>query len=184
MAAVATTEVDSPARRLWHQDRRDATFGTVDVWQIDYGDQQVTAHASVDQLDHIEGAIELDFTPQAGHAPTPFVRLPLGDGALDFIVDTSGGIPIIIEPAALASVGLDIPADAPRSVHLASGAAGTFETEVTFVDVTVALGESEVVTTVGVGAGFAPRADGIIGTGRRPRMAGRPGHRGLRRWLL
>ena len=61
------------------------------VWQVDYGAGEITVASSVDQLEHIDGAITVPFTPQPGLSPTPLVELPVGNGKLLFIVDTGGG---------------------------------------------------------------------------------------------
>ena len=91
------------------------------------------------------------------------MTLPVGDGELTFIVDTGAGIPVAISAGALASVGVAVPADAPTAVSLASGAAGSFETTITFMDVPIRFGDTQIVTPILVADGMAPLADGNIG---------------------
>ena len=63
------------------------------VWQIDYGTHAITVAASVDQLDHVDGAIAIPFAAQQAMSPTPVVELGVGDGTLKFLVDTGGRHP-------------------------------------------------------------------------------------------
>ncbi|MCB0255984.1 MAG: alpha/beta fold hydrolase, partial [Anaerolineae bacterium] len=133
------------------------------VWQIDYGTNEITAAASVDQLDHIDGAMVLDFTPQEGLSPTPFVELPVGNGTLKFLVDTGGGLSIAINPADAASVGIEAPEDAPTISSRASGAAGSFDITRKVVNVPITLGDREITYPVTINEGMAPGAAGNIG---------------------
>ena len=135
------------------------------VWQVDYGTKEISVAASVDELEHIDGAIALPFTIQEGNkmSPTPHVILPVGDGEIEFIVDTGGGIPMAIEPAALASVGVEIPADAPTFGTLTGGAAGAFEGTAQFMRLPVMFGDTELSVPVTVAAGMGAGAGGNIG---------------------
>ena len=134
------------------------------VWQVDYGTHQINVAATVDQLEHITDAIAVPFTvQQPALSPTPHVTLPIGTGTLEFLVDTGGGIPIIIDPEALKSVGVEVPADAPAVVSSVTGAGGTFESELPFVEVPITFGDSTLDVPIGVGAGFAPGVAGNIG---------------------
>jgi hypothetical protein len=137
------------------------------VWQVDYGTQQISVAASVDQLDHIEDAIAVPFmiNEQNKMSPTPYVTLPVGNGQLRFIVDTGGGIPMTIEPAALAAVGVEVPADAPTIRTLSGGAAGAFESSSQFMRMAFPFGDTELSVPVAVAAGFGAGADGNIGHG-------------------
>jgi hypothetical protein len=134
------------------------------VWQVDYGTNQITVAASVDQLDHIEGAIALPFfIKEDTVSPTPHVQLQVGNGTLEFIVDSGGGIPLTINTADLASVGVDIPDGAPAMANLAGGAAGSFEIALTALQLPVGVAGTEITTTVFVGDGMAPGAAGNMG---------------------
>lgn len=136
------------------------------VWQVDYGTNQVSVGASIDQLEHIEGAIALPFqiNEQNKLSPTPFVTLPVGDGEITFIVDTGGGIPLSIEPAAAAAAGVEIPADGPAFSSLTGGAAGMFEGTTQYARVPITFGDTELSVPVAVAAGMgAGLAAGNIG---------------------
>jgi len=132
------------------------------VWQIDYANQTLTAAASVDQLDHIEDAIAVPFTSK-GLSPSPKVELGVGNGKLSFVVDTGGGIPMTINTADLAGVGITVPENAPRTDNLAGGAGGTFAAPMSFVDIPVDFAGTTIMTQVAVGDGMAPLSNGNIG---------------------
>jgi hypothetical protein len=135
------------------------------VWQVDYGTQQVTAAASVDQLEHIDGAIAVPFTINEANklSPTPNVAIGIGDGTIEAIVDTGGGIPLTVGPEDLAKVGVEVPADAPAFAALSGGAAGAFESLGQAIRVPVTLGDTEFSVPVTVAAGMAPGAGANIG---------------------
>lgn len=134
------------------------------VWQIDYGTGNITVAASVDQLDHIKDAIELPFTVKPKSlSPTPVVELGVGNGTLSFVVDTGGGIPLTINTRDLAEVGVEVPADAPVSLNLAGGAAGSFEIKLAGLQLPIKVGDREITTTVFVGDGMAPTTAGNMG---------------------
>ncbi|MFN8619778.1 MAG: PDZ domain-containing protein [Chloroflexota bacterium] len=137
------------------------------VWQVDYGTQQISVAASVDQLDHIKDAIAVPFSINQSNkmSPTPYVTLPIGNGQLTFIVDTGGGIPMTIEPAKLASVGVEVPGDAPTIKTLSGGAAGSFEGASQFMRMDLPFGDTDLSAPVAVAAGFGAGADGNIGHG-------------------
>lgn len=136
------------------------------VWQVDYGTKEINVAASVDDLDHIEGAIALPFTWNENTiSPSPIVELGLGDGKLTFIVDTGGGIPLTVNSADFASVGLKVPEGAPTSDTIAGGAAGEFRSTVSGVTLPIRFGETELATTVIVGDGMAPTTQGNMGHG-------------------
>ncbi len=134
------------------------------IWQIDYGDGTVSIARSVDQLEHVKGAIVVPFTHNAKSlSPSPIVELEIGNGELTFIVDSGGGIPLTINSASLAKVGLELPDNAPTSRNLAAGAGGAFEAEYSGMTIPVGIGGRELDTTVLVGDGMAPSTDGNMG---------------------
>ncbi len=134
------------------------------VWQIDYGSNEITVATSVSQLEHIKGAIELPFTTKPNSlSPSPQVELGVGNGTLTFLVDTGGGIPLTINTKDLAEVGIEVLADAPVSLNLAGGAAGSFEIKLTGMQLPVKVGDKELTTTVFVGDGMAPTTAGNMG---------------------
>lgn len=134
------------------------------VWQINYGSGEITVAASISQLDHIKDAIELPFTVKPNSlSPSPRVELGVGNGTLSFVVDTGGGIPLTINTKDLAKVGIEVPADAPVSVNLAGGAAGSFEIKLAGLQLPVKVGDREITTTVFVGDGMAPTTAGNMG---------------------
>jgi hypothetical protein len=135
------------------------------VWQVDYGTKQISVADSVDQLEHIDGAIALPFTITEGNkmSPTPHVKLPVGNGEIEFIVDTGGGIPMAIEPAQLPAVGIELPADAPAFGTLSGGAAGAFEGTAQFMRLPVMFGDTELSVPVVVAEGMGAGAGGNIG---------------------
>jgi len=135
------------------------------VWQIDFGTNEITVGASVDQLDHIADAIALPFTVGgSGISPTPHVEVGIGDGTLDFAVDSGGAIPLTVGPEQLASVGVEVPDDAPLTAGLGFGAAGPVEGPASAtITLPVTIGGAEFEAPVFVNAGFAPTSDGNMG---------------------
>ncbi len=134
------------------------------VWQVDYGEKEITVAASIDQLDHIEGAIELPFHTRPGTlSPSPQVMLKVGGQELEFLVDTGGGIPLTINSADFEEAGLTLPDGAPVTANIAGGAAGAFESRLTSIQLPVSIGGTEITTTVFVGDGMAPLTAGNMG---------------------
>ncbi len=134
------------------------------VWQVNYGTQEITIAAEVGQLDHIDGAIAVPFGHKENSpSPTPEIELGVGDGTLKFLVDTGGGIPLTINTADLASVGVTLADDAPRTGVLAGGAAGSFEMQLVAQTIPIRLGDTELMVPVTVGDGMAPGANGNVG---------------------
>lgn len=134
------------------------------IWQIDYGAQEITVAEGLDGLDHVEGAIELPFTIKPDTlSPTPEVELQVGDGTLRFLIDTGGGNPLVVSEVALASVGIEVPADAPRSANFIGGAGADYEAMIRSLVLPVGVAGTEFETTVFVADGLAPGADGNMG---------------------
>jgi len=134
------------------------------VWQINYGDGTVSVARSVEQLDHVAGAIVLPFTHSpVSLSPSPIVELEIGSGKLSFVVDSGGGIPLTINSASLTKVGIELPADAPTTINLAGGAAGNFESQFSGLTIPVGIGGRQIDATVIVGDGMAPSTDGNMG---------------------
>ncbi len=134
------------------------------VWQIHYGNEEITVAANVGQLDHVEDAIQIPFQiKEGGLSPTPLIELGVGNGKLSFIVDTGGGVPMTINTDAIATVGLELPEGAPASVGKSSGASGDFDTALTGLTVPIQLGDTELMVTAVVGDGLAPTTNGNMG---------------------
>ena len=122
------------------------------VWQINHGTQEITVAAKVGQLDHIDAAISIPCTHKENSpSPTPQVELGVGNGTPEFVVDTGGGIPLTIYTADLASVGVVLANDPPRTGVLAGGAAGSFEMQLVAQTVRIRFGETELMVPVTVG---------------------------------
>lgn len=136
------------------------------VWQLDFTSDTINVAASVDDLDHIEGALAVPMTPaEGGISPTPYVQLPVADGELVFIVDTGFGAGIAIEPESAAAVGIEPGADAPTVDGIATGAAGSFTAPQQYVRTPITFGDQTLDVPVVIGSGFAPGVDGNIGIG-------------------
>lgn len=136
------------------------------VWQIDYGTNQLSVATSVDELDHIDGAIAVPFARDSRSvSPTPIVSIGVGDGAVQAIVDTGGGIPLTINTADIATVGVEIPQDAPVNDVLSFGASGPFPSPLTFVDLPMTFGDTELTVPVAIGDNMAPGYQGNVGHG-------------------
>jgi hypothetical protein len=91
------------------------------------------------------------------------VELTVGGRALEFVVDTGGGIPLTINGDAFASTGIEIPEDAPTVANLAAGAAGSFEIPIRALRIPVDVGGTEIDAQVYVGDGMAPGVAGNMG---------------------
>lgn len=134
------------------------------VWQIDYGNGTVTIAREVGQLEHVEGAVVVPFEySPLSLSPSPIVELAIGTGTLTFVVDSGGGIPLTINSASLASVGIELPDDAPTTRNIAGGAAGTFEAIFSGLTIPVGIAGHEIEATVLIGDGMAPTTDGNMG---------------------
>lgn len=109
------------------------------VWQIDYQAESIGIHRSTEGLDHIDEAISLEFRVDSDASPSPIVTVPLADGELTFLLDTGSDGALMVNPADLEVVGLQVADDAPTLTVLGAGAAGTFETELRYADLELAL---------------------------------------------
>ena len=134
------------------------------VWQIDYANENITIAESVDDLDHIDGAMAVPFTTTGGTSPTPYVQLPVADGEVVFIVDTGFGGTIALNPDAAEAAGVVVPEDAPALQYVGVGAAGPFEASQQLVNVPITFDEETIVYPVTIGPGLAPGVGGNIGT--------------------
>jgi hypothetical protein len=113
------------------------------VWQFDYGAEQITIAASVDGLDHIDGAIALGFTTDSSVSPSPLLTFSSGDESLMFLLDTGSDGSLTINPADLVDIGLDVDAAGLALSLLAAGAAGSCDARLLYDDVDLALGDQQ-----------------------------------------
>jgi predicted aspartyl protease len=104
------------------------------VWQIDPRARQVTIAGSIDGLEHIDGATRLQLTPASDISPSPLVELTVGEGTLTFLLDTGSNGWLAANPQDLAGVGVELPDDPPTMAILGTGAAGSFATQVRWLD--------------------------------------------------
>ena len=110
------------------------------VWQIDYEAGTATVASSAEGLDHIEGAIALDFQPTPGLSPTPIVAVPYGPAGFIFVVDTGSDAGLIAPPEQLTAAGIEMPTDAPTERIRAAGAAGAIDLTARYVPTRLELG--------------------------------------------
>jgi predicted aspartyl protease len=113
------------------------------IWQINYQDKTVTVASSLDQLDHIDGAIDLPIVNQPGLSGTPIVPIPMGNSFVGFIVDTGNAGDMLLSTADAATIGLTVPADAPVLQQTAIGAAGQFANDTPYVTTPIKLAGGE-----------------------------------------
>jgi hypothetical protein len=111
------------------------------VWQIDYQAESIAIHPSVEGLDHIDDAIVLEFGVGSESSPSPLVELAAADGELTFLLDTGSDGSLTVNPADLEAIGVRLPDDGPVLTTLGAGATGTFETDLRFTTVELALGD-------------------------------------------
>ena len=111
------------------------------VWQIDYRAQTVTIAMSVDDLDHIEGAVSLPFTSPTSASPSPVVSMGAGNGSLAFLLDTGSDGGLTLNPADLEAIGVTLDESGPTISLLGAGVAGTFETDLVYVGVDLTFGD-------------------------------------------
>jgi predicted aspartyl protease len=113
------------------------------VWQFDYGAEQMTIAATVDGLDHIEGAIAVGFSAASPISPSPLLTFSSGDEALTFLLDTGSDGSLTINPADLAGIGTAVDVAGPALSLQAAGAAGSFDARLLYDDVDLALGDQQ-----------------------------------------
>ena len=133
------------------------------VWQLDYGAQRLTIAPSVEGLDHVEEAIQLDFEPASDVSPSPLVSLPAGEGRLTFLVDTGSDGWLTAHPADLAGVGSELAPDAPAMATLASTAGGRIATRLAWATADVSLGDRQLRDLPVATTTVLPEGQGIMG---------------------
>jgi hypothetical protein len=107
------------------------------IWRIDYAGQEIGVDDSTDGLD-LGDAIALPFDTDSEASSSPIVQLPVEAGVLSFLLDTGSDAGLVVNPADLASVGVELADDAPAIALTAAGAAGTFESTVRFAELDLA----------------------------------------------
>jgi len=162
--AVGWVDQDNPLSCVTEVGLLGANLMKNAVWQIDYDAQQVTIALSLEGLEHIDGAIALEFTSHTPQSPSPLVEIPVGDSSLTFLVDTGSDGGLTLNPADLEAIGLSIDAAAPTVSSVGAGAAGTFTADIAFVDIPLALGGTEVSYPVATTTTIA-EGQGNIGNG-------------------
>jgi hypothetical protein len=162
--AVGWVDEDNPLSCVTEVGLLGANLMKNAVWQIDYDAQQVTIAPSLEGLEHIDGAIALEFTSRTPQSPSPLVEIPVGDSTLTFLVDTGSDGGLTLNPADLEALGLSVDAAAPTISSVGAGAAGTFTADIAFVDIPLALGGSEVSYPVATTTTLA-EGQGNIGNG-------------------
>lgn len=103
------------------------------VWRIDYGAQLIDVLPASDALD-LGDAIALRFEAFSDASPSPVVRLPVEGEALWFLLDTGADAGLVVHPADLEAVGVEVAADAPSMARIAAGARGVFAADVRYAD--------------------------------------------------
>ncbi|MEA2025777.1 MAG: hypothetical protein U9O18_03720, partial [Chloroflexota bacterium] len=136
------------------------------VWQIDPGSDpssgSLTIAESVDGLDHVDGAIRLDFARASDVSPSPLIKLPTGAGALTLLLDTGSDGWLAVHPDDLADAGVALPDDAPSMSVLGRGTAGPFTTRLEWSAVDVGLGDEVMRLPLAASAALPP-GQGIAG---------------------
>lgn len=134
---VGWVEPDNPLACVTRHGVVGASLMRDAIWRIDYAGQEISVYDSTDGL-VLDNAIALPFDADAGVPPSPIVRLPVEGGELSFLLDTGSDAGLVVNPADLSSVGVELADDAPAIALTAAGAAGTFQSAVRFVDVAIA----------------------------------------------
>jgi hypothetical protein len=132
-------EPDNPLSCISEHGLIGASLMKTAVWQIDYGTQRLTIAPSVDGLEHIDGAIALEFATSLPASPSPLLTFTSGDSELDFLLDSGSDGGLTLNPADLAAAGIDVADDAPALDLIGAGAAGTFEGTLTYAGVDMEL---------------------------------------------
>ena len=117
------------------------------VWQIDYAGNLITIAPSIEGLDHIEGAIRLEFEPDSEASPSPVIEVSVGDRTLRFVVDTGSNGWLTISPSDAESAGMVVGPDAPSYSVEVAGSAGTHPAEVAYGAADLTLGDLMVPNT-------------------------------------
>jgi PDZ domain len=110
------------------------------VWQIDYQAGAATVASSTEGLEHIDGAITLDFQPTPGLSPTPIVAIPYGPAGFIFVVDSGSDAGLIAPPDQLTAAGIEVLTEAPTEHIRATGAAGSIDLTARYVPTRLELG--------------------------------------------
>ena len=134
---VGWVEPDNPLACVTRNGVVGASLMRDAIWRIDYAGQEISVYDSTDGLD-LDNAIALPFDADSGVPSSPIVRLPVEGGELSFLLDTGSDAGLVVNPADLSSVGVELADDAPAIALTAAGAAGTFQSAVRFVDVAIA----------------------------------------------
>jgi|GEM_PF-5768540 len=133
------------------------------VWQIDPASGNVTIAQSVDDLDHIDDAIRLDFARASDVSPSPLVELSVRGEPLTFLLDTGSDGWLAANATDLNDIGIYATGNAPTEAVLGTTAAGGFTSLVQWLAAEVTLGEEAQrlpIATVGV----LPEGQGNAGT--------------------
>lgn len=109
------------------------------VWQIDYAARAITIASSVEDLDHVDGAISLEFSTPLPGSRSPVIGLASTGGTLAYVIDTGSNGWLVSHPADLEAVGVPVDTAGPRIDLIATGIAGPFESSVTYAEADIAL---------------------------------------------
>ena len=113
------------------------------VWQIDYGTKQITIAPSVDDLDHVDGAIALGFVSPNASSPSPQLPLLAGEGTLNFLIDTGSDGSLTVNPEDLAGIGMEVDPSGPAYGTEAAGSAGSYDARLLYAGVDLELGNQQ-----------------------------------------
>lgn len=111
------------------------------VWQFDYPAATLTIAPDLTGVDDVSGAFRIPFEAASDASPTPVIALGVGDGELPFIVDTGSDGWLLLHPADLEAIGVEVADDVPSRTTRASSAAGSQLAEVSFAAIDVTLGD-------------------------------------------
>jgi hypothetical protein len=131
---------DNPIRCVAEDGIIGASLMKEAVWQIDYPAGEVTIAPGIEGLDHVDGAIHLDFSLGSSASPSPLVELPVGEGVLTFLLDTGSDGWLAVNPADLQGTGTALAPDAPASLVSAIDLAGPIATRIDWTAADIDLG--------------------------------------------